>query len=472
MKKVKITLLLLIATIVASYAQIPFKTNIQANIKRAELVKYKQQRFKKIDNSHKTNGTKSTPTSTYYIDWDALSQYYTANTTGYVWQFNSNAVANNVHDSFYISQAAMALAYSHPATSAPDSIMVFSDYNNVATSTAFFSYPSSITIDSVYLIFTHEHNSTSADTIGYSIVSLNSTNGNPTLTSVLNSGFDTVKHTLSPGGNWLGQNATAELDFGPNYTTTSKTGVALTYKAPTTDSFGIIIDYVDNGSGGVANASTVPFCFYNYLPFIPNLSRGAGITSSGSPFYLQDWVTSVQVTFTEPLTGSFTYAPSAPRVGSSTTFTASSNSTSPTYSWNYGDGSSAGSGQISNHIYTAAGTYTVILTITDGSSSVQVSQSVVVLPTGINEIAAFIPGKIHPNPAKSGAELILPINLNTTANVANVKVFNAIGQVVAEENQGVSNEIKFNTSNLKSGIYFYSVEIGGQTANGKFTVVE
>ncbi len=473
MKKVKITLLLLVASIIATYAQIPFKSNIQANIKKAELIKYKQNRFKKIANAQKVGGAKSTPTSTYYIDYSSLSEYFTADNQGYVWQFNSNAVATNVNDSFTISQAAMALAYSHPATSTPDSIMVFSDFNDVANTTKFFSYPSSITIDSVYLLFTHEHNSSAIDTIGYSIVGLGNT-GAPQPTTVLASGFDTTNHTLSPGGNWLGMNATAEKDFAPAYTTSSKTGLMITYKAPRIDSFGILVDYVDDGNGNALNASTVPFCFYNYLPFIPTLGRGAGITSGGKPFYLQDWSTVVQVTFTEPLSASFTYLPVAPHALSAVNFTATANDNTASYSWNFGDGSAAGSGMTPSHTYSTAGTYNVVLTATAGTSNTTSSQSLIVLaPTGINELSnQFFTGKLYPNPAKSGAELVLPIDLNSTSNIASVKVFNTLGQTVAESTQTVVNKVVFNTAGFKSGVYFYSVEIGGQKTTGKFTVVE
>ena len=37
------------------------------------------------------------------------------------------------------------------------------------------------------------------------------------------------------------------------------------------------------------------------------------------------------------------------------------------YSWDYGDGSPLGSGVTSSHIYNTPGTYTVTLTVSDGS---------------------------------------------------------------------------------------------------------
>jgi PKD repeat protein len=35
------------------------------------------------------------------------------------------------------------------------------------------------------------------------------------------------------------------------------------------------------------------------------------------------------------------------------------------YSWNFGDGTPAGSGPTTTHVYTAANTYTVTLTVSD-----------------------------------------------------------------------------------------------------------
>ena len=37
-----------------------------------------------------------------------------------------------------------------------------------------------------------------------------------------------------------------------------------------------------------------------------------------------------------------------------------------TYSWDFGDGSAAGSGKTADHTFAAAGTYPVTLTVSDG----------------------------------------------------------------------------------------------------------
>src|SRR6266567_4652027 len=77
-----------------------------------------------------------------------------------------------------------------------------------------------------------------------------------------------------------------------------------------------------------------------------------------------------------PLTASFAFSPSSTQAGQHVTFTASAGGgTSPfTFGWSFGDGST-GTGSPATHTYSSAGSYTVILTVKDSSSSPQTAAS-------------------------------------------------------------------------------------------------
>lgn len=468
MKKVKATLLLLLAVVFLANAQNANLVRPAAKISANEIKALKQARFQKINNAKQ--GIKSTPISTYYIDYSSLAENFTANTGSYVWEFKSNPAANDT----LMTKIGMSLYYSSPASGTPDSIIVFDDFADVPGSTKYFSYPSSITIDSIFFFNTHVNNSGLKDSVEWDIVGLNGT-GVPQLNSVKARGGVSTTTTLSPGGHWLGSGASFMLSFAPNYTSTTPVGVTeLYYAGASTDTFSQLIAYVDDGAGSAAQFSSLPFSFYNYAPFITNLARNTNITAGGNPSELEDWFTIVQVTFQEPLTAGFTFAPAAPKAKASVSFTGTSNDPTATYSWDFGDGSALGSGATPAHTFQAAGSYTVTMTATSAAGTVNASKVVNVgNATGINGISSqFTTGAIYPNPAKAGQELVLPIELSNVNNVATINVTNALGQVVAAYTQTVNNKVTFSTANLNEGIYFYSVMIGGQEVKGKFNIIK
>jgi hypothetical protein len=77
--------------------------------------------------------------------------------------------------------------------------------------------------------------------------------------------------------------------------------------------------------------------------------------------------------------------------------------------------------------------------------------------------------KAYPNPANN--ELNIPVTLMNAADV-HVSLTNAMGQVVASQTVKniTSGKAVFNTASLCSGIYFYTVEAGGERKTGRVTV--
>jgi hypothetical protein len=82
------------------------------------------------------------------------------------------------------------------------------------------------------------------------------------------------------------------------------------------------------------------------------------------------------------LTTSFSYTPSTPQPGQAVTFTASTTGGAPpySYSWSFGDGSSA-MGASATHTYSKAGPYSVTLTATDSNRTTASSAQQVTVST-------------------------------------------------------------------------------------------
>ncbi len=92
--------------------------------------------------------------------------------------------------------------------------------------------------------------------------------------------------------------------------------------------------------------------------------------------------------------------------------------------------------------------------------------------TGISEVPTdrnFI-SKPYPNPAKESTSFV--INLNKGSKGARIKIFNMLGAEVKEVLlTEARNSVKVNISDLKSGVYFYSLWVNNKsTGTGKLMI--
>jgi len=99
------------------------------------------------------------------------------------------------------------------------------------------------------------------------------------------------------------------------------------------------------------------------------------------------------------------------------------------YRWDFGDGS-ADSTQSPSHTYAAAGTYYVCQWVTNSCGSDSICDSVVVKPTGVEEIFSADNVRIYPNPSNGEFTIIFHGNVNDDYTL---EVFNGLGQVIKTE---------------------------------------
>ncbi len=95
------------------------------------------------------------------------------------------------------------------------------------------------------------------------------------------------------------------------------------------------------------------------------------------------------------------------------------------------------------------------------------------MPVGIDShegLANFAVSQNSPNPAVTSTSILVTTE---TVGVINLRVSNILGQVVHQEsvsNSALAHTFNVNVSNLESGIYFYTVEIGDSSITKKMLV--
>ncbi len=166
-------------------------------------------------------------------------------------------------------------------------------------------------------------------------------------------------------------------------------------------------------------------------------------------------------------TAVFSYSPTNPSVGAWVRFDASASSdpdgSVTAYRWNFGDGSTSSTGPVVYHQYTTAGSYTVVLTVTDNSGLTgSVAHTVQVGPTNQPPVAAFSYTPSTPNVGEAitlnaaasydpdGSITAYRWDLDgdgvddTTGQIISVRYYNAgvhVVKLTVVDNQGLSSSV-------------------------------
>jgi len=154
--------------------------------------------------------------------------------------------------------------------------------------------------------------------------------------------------------------------------------------AGSTDSDGTIASYDWTfGDGATASGTTGSYAYSTAGTYTVELTV---TDDDGATDTATQTVTVNDPTTNGPPTASFTVSPTEPAVDESVAFDASGSTdadgTVASYAWDFGDGTTA-SGATSAHVYTAAGTYTVELTVTDDDGATDTTtQTVTVTEAG------------------------------------------------------------------------------------------
>ncbi|NVK66253.1 MAG: PKD domain-containing protein [Flavobacteriales bacterium] len=140
-----------------------------------------------------------------------------------------------------------------------------------------------------------------------------------------------------------------------------------------------------------------------------------------------------------------------------------------TYDWDFGDGNSSNL-ENPTHVYTAAGTYQVTLTVSNQCGTATYSDSVTLTTVGLDEIGDGNSLSIYPNP--NNGSFTLDISLLDNADVK-VMVTNELGQAIYSNKLG---EVTGNSSEMidlgtvESGLYFITVIVDENPYTSKFIV--
>ena len=205
---------------------------------------------------------------------------------------------------------------------------------------------------------------------------------------------------------------------------------------------------------------------YPYSDAGGKISITGSTNGSGNYYYLYNWELSgnacasarTPVNVIVPVTvPGFTYS----AVNNVYTFTnTSTNATG--YIWNFGDGSPTSNLTNPTHTYSTAGTFVVTLYTFNGQCMDSISQTIILLTTGLNPPAANASLNVFPDPATD--HLVVSLTSPDAGKEWIITVSDLLGQLVASDkiiSTSGTAEATLSLTNLSKGIYTLQLQNNG-----------
>jgi PKD repeat protein len=143
-------------------------------------------------------------------------------------------------------------------------------------------------------------------------------------------------------------------------------------------------------------------------------------------------------------------------------FTNTSTGNNLTYLWDFGD-SNTDTVQNPTHTYASAGTYTITLTVSDGTCTHTITQTLNVGNVGIEQLSDGSAIHLYPNPARE----LVTIQFTSPDRSMEMRILNSTGQLVSSKLLSPVNghlyQHKFDMKNLAEG--FYYIQLLSKTEN-------
>jgi len=221
------------------------------------------------------------------------------------------------------------------------------------------------------------------------------------------------------------------------------------------------------GTGTVMNGVTSPSVITGLLPntaydfyLVSNCSSG-----SAAP------VKVTKTTVNNPTTASFTWMQTATTMTNATVdFDASGSVNGTTYTWDFGDGSTAGTGVTPTHQYTANGAYYVTATVEGPCVTDMFGDTVLVSHISVEEVVLKNSLNIYPNP--NGGIFNVEFNVEGS-KVVTIRVVSVLGDVVYQNTPakitGAHRE-EINLESKAAGVYLIQIISDGNVASKRITI--